>query len=119
MKYLADYTGKDDNLALTLQGYGLSEETPAYGVSRLYDILKVKLEEENLGSLYRQVELPLSDVLCDMEECGVKIDRAASAQFEKRYKEEIAQATNSSVGTVKSRIARARGKLQDGLKSYI
>jgi len=33
--------------------------------------------------------------------------------------EEIAEATNSSVGTVKSRIARARGKLQDGLKTYI
>lgn len=33
--------------------------------------------------------------------------------------EEIAEVTNSSVGTVKSRIARARGKLQDGLKSYI
>lgn len=33
--------------------------------------------------------------------------------------EEIAGATNASVGTVKSRIARARGKLQDGLKAYI
>jgi RNA polymerase sigma-70 factor (ECF subfamily) len=33
--------------------------------------------------------------------------------------EEIAQATHTSVGTVKSRIARARGKLQDGLKNYI
>lgn len=33
--------------------------------------------------------------------------------------EQIAEVTNSSVGTVKSRIARARGKLQDGLKSYI
>ena len=33
--------------------------------------------------------------------------------------EEIAIATNSNVGTVKSRIARARGRLQDGLKSYI
>lgn len=33
--------------------------------------------------------------------------------------EEIANATNTNVGTVKSRIARARGKLQDGLKHYI
>ena len=33
--------------------------------------------------------------------------------------EEIAQATNSSVGTVKSRISRTRIKLQNGLKAYI
>ena len=33
--------------------------------------------------------------------------------------EEIAEATNSSVGTVKSRISRARIKLQNGLKAYI
>lgn len=33
--------------------------------------------------------------------------------------EEIAQATNSSIGTVKSRIARARNKLQEYIKPYI
>ena len=33
--------------------------------------------------------------------------------------DEIADATKSSVGTVKSRISRAREKLQEGLKSYI
>ncbi len=33
--------------------------------------------------------------------------------------EEIAEATNSTIGTVKSRIARARGKLQADLKQYI
>lgn len=33
--------------------------------------------------------------------------------------EEIAAATQTNVGTVKSRIARARYKLQDGLKHYI
>lgn len=33
--------------------------------------------------------------------------------------EEIANATHTTIGTVKSRIARAREKLQDGLKNYI
>lgn len=33
--------------------------------------------------------------------------------------DEIAAATHTTVGTVKSRIARARGRLQDGLKHYI
>ena len=33
--------------------------------------------------------------------------------------EEIAQITKTSVGTVKSRISRARSRLQDGLKNYI
>lgn len=93
MKYLIDYTGKDDNLALTLQSYGLDENAPAYGVERLYSILKEKLEEEKMESLYRDVELPLTDVLCSMEESGVMIDCDASVLFEKRYKEEIAQAT--------------------------
>lgn len=33
--------------------------------------------------------------------------------------EEIAQITKTNVGTVKSRISRARSRLQDGLKNYI
>ena len=40
-------------------------------------------------------------------------------EFQGLSYEEIAIATNSSIGTVKSRIARARGKLQEELKPYI
>lgn len=40
-------------------------------------------------------------------------------EFQGLSYEEIADATNSSIGTVKSRIARARGKLQEDLKAYI
>lgn len=40
-------------------------------------------------------------------------------EFQGLSYEEIARATHSSIGTVKSRIARARCKLQEGLKAYI
>lgn len=40
-------------------------------------------------------------------------------EFQGLSYEEIAIATKSSIGTVKSRISRAREKLQDDLKSYI
>lgn len=40
-------------------------------------------------------------------------------EFQGLSYDEIATATKSNVGTVKSRIARARGKLQEDLKAYI
>ncbi len=40
-------------------------------------------------------------------------------EFQGLSYEEIAEATHSSIGTVKSRIARARNKLQEDLKAYI
>lgn len=93
LKYLVDFTGKEDDLKAALQSHGYDLKAPAFGVWKLYEDLEKKLRTENLESLYRDVELPLSDVLFDMEVCGVKMDLAASAQFEKRYREEIAAAT--------------------------
>ncbi len=40
-------------------------------------------------------------------------------EFQGLSYEEIAEITKSSIGTVKSRISRARSKLQDGLRNYI
>ena len=40
-------------------------------------------------------------------------------EFQGLSYEEIAQITNTNVGTVKSRISRARTKLQEDLKAYI
>ncbi len=93
MKYLTDYTGKDDNLALTLQNSGLDAATPAFGVLRLYAVFSEKLVQEGMQALYRDIELPLTKVLFDMEVCGVKVDYAASARFEALYQSEIAKAS--------------------------
>lgn len=40
----------------------------------LYGVLMEKLEETGMKELYREVELPLVKVLCDMELQGVKLD---------------------------------------------
>lgn len=93
LKYLVDYTGKEDNLQFALQSYGFSDQTPAYGINMLYKLLADKLHAEKLDFLYYDVELPLADVLFDMEQCGVKVDTSASALFETRYREEISRAT--------------------------
>lgn len=93
LKYLTDYTGKDDDLSLAEQSYGLPPETHAQNIFLLHDIFYANLEKDGLISLYRDVELPLSDVLFDMEVAGVKVDVGTSAVFEKKYREEAEKIT--------------------------
>ena len=93
MKYLVDYSGKDDDLAFVLQKAGLAEDCPACGVQQMYRTFSEELRREGMESLYRDVELPLSDVLYEMELNGVKIDLAASQRYESRYREQIAAIT--------------------------
>ena len=93
IKYLVDYSGKDDDLSYVLESRGADISAPASGVWALFEELYPKLKEENLGSLYRNTELPLADVLYDMETAGVKVDVEMSAEFEKRYRSEIAEIT--------------------------
>ncbi|MCX7792957.1 MAG: DNA polymerase I [Thermodesulfovibrionales bacterium] len=41
---------------------------------RLYEVLSKRLAEEGLERLYREIEIPLTRVLADMERTGIKID---------------------------------------------
>ena len=97
----------------------------------------VSIDEEDMENPTFSIRLQLPDKRCrPPEKCMSseleKIIKDAIQQLPEPFRisiilrelqgltyEEIAEATNTSVGTVKSRIARARGKLQDGLKSYI
>ena len=94
IRYLVDFNGKDEDLSDILRGYGYDDTAPAAGVYFLYEDLSEKLSSENLEKLYKDIELPLADVLFDMEAEGVRIDLETSKQFEKRYREEIARLTD-------------------------
>ena len=66
-------------------------ETPQEFVSSmwsLYPLLSSKLREANLGHLYTDIELPLVDVLIDMETEGVRIDVDALRSYSATLSEE-------------------------------
>ncbi|MDR1327590.1 MAG: sigma-70 family RNA polymerase sigma factor [Heliobacteriaceae bacterium] len=97
----------------------------------------VSMDEDNNENPDFTIKFQLADKKCKpAEKCMSaeleKIIKDAILQLPEQFRiaivlremqglsyEEIAEATHASVGTVKSRIARARGKLQEGLKAYI
>jgi DNA polymerase-1 len=58
---------------------------------RLIALLLERLDERELTSLYRSVELPLTGVLADMEHAGVKIDTYRMGEITARLAERVAE----------------------------
>ncbi len=80
----------------TLAGERLSlEDAGAAALMRLYPGMRAELAEKGLQKLYEEVELPLVEVLFDMEREGFALDRAElerlSARFHARSDELAAQ----------------------------
>ena len=73
-KYVVDYTQKEMTLSEVIERAGLNKETPAYSQYLLYKEYNQLLEKENSKNIYTDIELPLCDVLYDMERAGFKID---------------------------------------------
>ena len=72
-----------ERIALQYLGTSLSQDggSRAAALAALYPVLTEKMEREGSENLYKTVELPLSAVLCDMEEAGFRIDTAGLADF--------------------------------------
>jgi len=61
----------------------------AYGLTVVKSLYYAKLQEMAITSLYYDVEMPLVEVLFDMEIEGFKIDREELKSLEQKYREEI------------------------------
>lgn len=86
MKYLADFTTKDESLKEVIIERGLEQNAPAYAVYTLYEEYSKTLKEEGTEKLYKEVELPLADVLFEMEINGFKADLVALEQLSEKYR---------------------------------
>lgn len=89
LKYLADYSGKEEKAAGVIEEYGKNPAYPAFALTKIRDQLKVRLKEENMEKLYSDLELPLADVLFDMENAGFKVDYEALSAAGQKLKEQM------------------------------
>ena len=89
IKYLADFSGGEETLTQVIEQYGFDVKTPAYALYCAFEKLYKVLSDENMLKLYREVELPLADVLFDMERSGFKVDALALAKTGEDYKTKL------------------------------
>ena len=99
IKYLANFSGKVESVKDVIVAYGKDENCPATAIFEIYLALKEKLIAEKMTDLYRNVELPLIDVLFSMEETGFKVDYDALDSISKQFHEFLSK-TESEIRAV-------------------
>jgi len=86
-KEVAGRTGSFAELDIeTAAQYSAEDAACAF---RLKDLLFEKLEEEGLTDTYEKIEMPLIDVLVDMEMAGVRVDTEKLRAYSRTIKEEL------------------------------
>ncbi len=85
MKYLGDYAGRSERADEVFDEYGLDKTKPAFALSELKERLLEILKTEQMEKLYREIELPLADVLFEMEIAGFKVDSGALYSAGEKY----------------------------------
>ena len=91
MKYIADFSGREEKFEEVIEDYSLSQQTPASSLFAIYKTLLNKLKADELLSLYQKVELPLADVLYQMEVSGFKVDQAALGEAGAKYRQILSE----------------------------
>ena len=88
-KYVVDYTQKELSLNEVIERAGFEVKTPAYSQYLLYEKYNELLASENSMSVYKDIELPLCDVLYEMQRAGFKIDVQALNEASERYRKKL------------------------------
>lgn len=89
LKYLVDFTGREVNAKSLCEEYGYSIDTPAYAIAQITRELKEKLVSQKMEKLYYEMELPLCDVLYEMEKTGFKVDEEYLKTLEVAFDENL------------------------------
>ncbi len=72
--YLLNPSAKDYELISLSEEYGISAKEVQDGLKSLFDTLELELKDAGMYNLMTDIELPLSEVLADMEQVGFAVD---------------------------------------------
>lgn len=86
--YLCDSNRNYKSLSALSSAYGQDVENGAAAILALDGILDDEMREKEQEKLYKELELPLVDVLYSMEKEGFKVDRAYLDELNKELTEE-------------------------------
>lgn len=89
LKYLFDFTTGAQTLKDVIEEYAKNYDTPAVSLFEIYEELSKNLEDEDNKKLYYEIELPLVEVLFDMENVGFKVDYNALCEISAVLKEKL------------------------------
>ena len=92
--YLINSNVREDDPRFMFDFLNLPTQTYATSLLEGWDYVLEELPKKGLDKLYFDMELPLVDVLFDMEETGVKVDIAVLDELAPRYKKELDALTN-------------------------
>lgn len=88
---------KDEQLNLFVEQQETIDLKPyvyCYAINKLYNILNAKLEEVGSKELFESIEMPLVEVLADMQYEGIYIEKEELISFGNTLKEKIEELTN-------------------------
>lgn len=90
LRYLVDYTGREESLEYVLDSYHLPIENSARSLYRLFTRLTEKTEKNGMKELYSSIEKPICDVLCQIEDKGALVDKALLLELGGDYTQRLA-----------------------------
>lgn len=87
--YLSDANRNYKSEQELFNAYNMPEGEEASLIYNIDKIIDKELEEKNLVKLYREVELPLVEVLFDMEQAGFCVDVDVLKELNKKFSSEL------------------------------
>ncbi len=97
--YLADSSRRDDlesiiKTNLNIESTEFKVNSKVILINKLFNILENDLIRHNLIDLFYDLEMPLSNVLMQMEYCGVKLDEKLINEIKVQFQENLNQLEN-------------------------